>query len=91
MSDQPWRLALTARAQRDIDKLPTKIASAIAGFLTGSLLDNPQRVGKHLRRELTGYLSARRGEYRILYRFDAEAHTVVVVRVSHRADAYRGR
>jgi mRNA-degrading endonuclease RelE of RelBE toxin-antitoxin system len=91
VSDQPWRLALTARAQRDTDRLPTKIAPAIAGFLTGGLLDNPQRLGKHLRRELTGYLSARRGDYRILYRPDTQAHTVVVVRVSHRADAYRGR
>ncbi|HEX5495798.1 MAG TPA: type II toxin-antitoxin system RelE/ParE family toxin [Mycobacteriales bacterium] len=85
----PWTLALTGRAQRDLDRLPARVVPAIAAFLTGSLLDNPQRVGKPLRRELTGYHSARRGEYRIVYRVDAAQRAVVVVRISHRADVYR--
>jgi mRNA-degrading endonuclease RelE of RelBE toxin-antitoxin system len=34
---------------------------------------------------------ARRGAYRIIYRLDTEAQTVRVVRIEHRADAYRQR
>jgi mRNA-degrading endonuclease RelE of RelBE toxin-antitoxin system len=40
----------------------------IVEFMVGPLLDNPHRVGKPLLRELSGYLVARRGVYRIAYR-----------------------
>jgi mRNA-degrading endonuclease RelE of RelBE toxin-antitoxin system len=59
--------------------------------LAGALLDNPQRVGKPLARELAGYHSARRGAYRVVYRIDERARTVHVVRIDHRADVYRTR
>lgn len=89
MTEQPWALALTGSAQRDMDRLPPRVVPAIAAFLTGGLLDDPERVGNPLRRELTGYHSARRGEYRILYRMELAGRAVVVVRISYRADVYR--
>jgi len=64
------------------------VATAAAEFITGPLLDNPQRVGKPLIRELAGYHSARRGGYRVSYRIDTAAQTVHVVRIDHRADVY---
>jgi mRNA-degrading endonuclease RelE of RelBE toxin-antitoxin system len=64
------------------------VATAVGEFLTGALLDNPQRVGKPLTRELEGYHSARRGAYRVVYRIDNNTHTVHVVRIDHRADVY---
>lgn len=57
--------------------------------MTGPLVENPARVGKPLALELAGYLVARRGAYRIVYRIDDG--TVLVVRIDHRADVYRTR
>jgi mRNA interferase RelE/StbE len=67
------------------------VAAAVTEFLTGALLDNPHRVGKPLRREVSGYHSARRGAYRVIYRIDEPERTVHVVRIDHRADIYRTR
>ncbi len=58
--------------------------------MTGQLLEDPHRMGKALLRELHGLFSARRGPYRIIYALDETARIVVVLRISHRADAYRG-
>jgi mRNA-degrading endonuclease RelE of RelBE toxin-antitoxin system len=65
------------------------VAAAVTEFLTGPLLDNPQRLGKPLVGELLGYYSARRGAYRIVYRIDDGTRVVHVVRIDHRADIYR--
>jgi len=35
--------------------------------------------------------SARRGDYRVIYRIDEEARRVDVAAVEHRSDAYRSR
>lgn len=58
--------------------------------MVGPLIDNPRRVGGELRAERAGYRSARVGPYRVIYRIDEAAGVVRVVRVAHRADAYRG-
>src|SRR5664279_6312644 len=54
-------------ALRNIQNLPEKIAMACVEFIYGPLAENPRRVGKPLRGELTGQFSARRGTYRIVY------------------------
>jgi mRNA-degrading endonuclease RelE of RelBE toxin-antitoxin system len=64
------------------------VATAVGEFITGALLDNPHRVGKPLTRELAGYHSARRGAYRVIYRIDAAAQTLHVLRIDHRTDVY---
>lgn len=72
-----------------MQRVPPRIVPAIIEFIYGDLSRNPQRVGKPLERELTGYYSARRGPYRVLYSIDEEQIVVMVVRVAHRADLYR--
>ena len=71
------------------DVLPEKIAHAVYEFITGPLLENPQRVGKPLGPPLKPAYSARRGDYRVLYFIDDATHTVKVTAIRHRADAYR--
>jgi mRNA-degrading endonuclease RelE of RelBE toxin-antitoxin system len=58
-------------------------------FVQGALAENPHRVGKPLVGKFAGYFSARRGDYRVIYRVDEAERTVVVVRVDHRRNAYR--
>jgi mRNA interferase RelE/StbE len=82
-------LLVTPPAQRALDRLPERVAAAIAELLTGDLLVAPRRAGKPLRRELAGVWSARRGSYRVLYEIDEEKGRVVVLRIDHRADIYR--
>lgn len=60
-------------------------------FLAGDLSLSPKRVGKPLTRELMGWWSARRGPYRVLYEIDEAELVVRVLRIEHRADAYRAR
>jgi mRNA interferase RelE/StbE len=84
-----YGLLVTPPAQRALDRLPERVAAAIAELLTGDLLAAPRRVGKPLRRELAGIWSARRGAYRVLYEIDDEKKRVVVLRIDHRADIYR--
>ena len=86
-----WRLVVAASAARGLERLPPKVAAAIVEFMVGPLLNNPHRVGKPLLRELTGYLAARRGVYRIIYRVNEAAGTVEVVRIDHRSSVYRSR
>ncbi len=71
--------------------MPEAVAAAVIDFITGPLLDNPQRLGRELKGDLAGLHSARRGTFRILYRIDDEERVVTVVRVEHRADVYRSR
>lgn len=63
-------------------------ARVAVGQERGQLLEKPHVVGKPLSNELTGYHSARRGAYRVIYRIDEQTRTVHVVRIDHRADVY---
>jgi mRNA-degrading endonuclease RelE of RelBE toxin-antitoxin system len=70
------------------EALPASVAAAVWQFVSGPLLDNPHRVGKRLRFELEGYYSARRGQYRVVYRIDDHEVVVDVIKISHRGDVY---
>jgi mRNA-degrading endonuclease RelE of RelBE toxin-antitoxin system len=71
--------------------MPEPVAAAVIELLTGALLENPQRVGRELRRELAGVWSARRGTYRVLYRINEERQEVIVERIEHHSQSYRRR
>ena len=79
-------IAWAPTAKRALQRLPEKVAAAAIEFIYGPLAENPRRVGKPLRFELEGLHSARRGDYRIIYRIEDR---VTIVAVEHRADVYR--
>lgn len=90
MNDEGYELIVARPAARAIaETLPEPVAAAVIDFITGSLIENPRRVGRQLRKELAGIHSARRGSYRVLYRIDETERTVTVLRIDHRGDAYR--
>jgi mRNA interferase RelE/StbE len=70
------------------EDLPAAIAFAAWEFIDGPLRDNPQRVGHPLRPPFAGSWSACRGTYRVRYRIDEPRHTVIVLDIIGRADAY---
>lgn len=83
-----WRVTVTGPAVRSLERLPEKYAHAVTRLFE-ALAENPKRVGKPLRFELEGIWSARRGPYRVIYEIDEARSIVVVLKVAHRADAYR--
>jgi mRNA-degrading endonuclease RelE of RelBE toxin-antitoxin system len=85
-----YELVIAPTARRQLtDNLPEAVAVAAYEFIVGPLMDNPHRVGRRLHAPLQDRHSARRGTYRVIYRVDDDAHTVNVVDVVHRRDAYR--
>jgi mRNA interferase RelE/StbE len=87
----PWRLIVAAPAERSLGKLTEAVAGAIVEFMLGPIVEAPTVVGKPLQRELSGYWSARRGSYRVIYRLDDDQHEIVVICIEHRSDVYRRR
>jgi len=89
---EAYELVVARPAARTIaEQLPESVSAAVIEFITGALIENPQRVGRALRNELAGIHSARRGTYRVLYRIDEDAREVTVLRIDHRSNVYRPR
>ena len=93
MNERRYDLIVARPAQRAIsDRLPRAVAEAGVEFITGPLLENPRRIGKPLRAELTGMFSARlEQQWRMVYETDAEQRTVIVLDIQHRSTVYRPR
>ena len=90
MRQAGYELVVARPAARAIAEILSEaVRAAVIDFVTGSLIENPRRVGRELRNELTGIHSARRGTYRILCRIDDSERTVTVLRVDHRGGVYR--
>ena len=91
MTKPVWALRVAASAERQLARLPERVAAAVVEFMVGPLCENPRRVGHPLQRELAELWSARRGAYRIVYEIDDSATMVTVLRIEHRSDVYRPR
>ena len=87
--DAPWSVQLSPTAVRALDRLPHKIAAAIAEFVTATLPADPYRLSKPLRFEFEGWRVARRGDYRVTFRALEDDRVLYVGRIEHRAHVYR--
>jgi mRNA interferase RelE/StbE len=87
--DAPWSVELSPTAVRALDRLPHKIAAAIAEFVTATLAADPYRLSKPLRFEFEGWRVARRGDYRVTFRALEDDRVLYVGRIEHRAHVYR--
>lgn len=91
MSDA-YAVRFSASARRALyETLPEKVATAAFKFIMGALAENPQRVGKQLHEPLSPLYSARRGEYRVIYRIVKNELIIDVISIAPRRDAYRDR
>ena len=89
-----YQLRWSPPATRPLDRLASKSPSVVATiveFCFGRLIANPQQIGHALGRELSGWRSARVGQYRVIYWIDESERIVYVDRVDHRSDVYRPR
>ena len=86
---RPFSVEVSSAARRQLHQLPPQAAAAVVEFLTTVLPENPLRLSKPLTGALAGLRSARRGDYRVLIDVDEDDRRVLVVRIAHRAHAYR--
>ena len=86
---RPFSVEVSSAARRQLHQLPDRVATAVVEFITAVLPENPLRLSKPLTGPLAGLRSARRGDYRVLIEVDESDRRVLVVRVAHRAHAYR--
>lgn len=92
MSEEPpWQVHLAPAAVRALQELPARAAVAVVEFVTATLPTNPRRLSKPLRGDFEGLRSARRGDYRVLFSSNDAQRTLLIIRISHRAHAYRRR
>jgi mRNA interferase RelE/StbE len=83
-----FRVVITHRAERDVAALDT----VTRGRIKKALLDlqaDPSRRSKKLTNSDLGQFRLRVGDWRIV--FDVEGKDVVILRVGHRREIYRGR
>jgi mRNA-degrading endonuclease RelE of RelBE toxin-antitoxin system len=89
------RVQWTPPAQRDMARLPGKIAGVVMTYVESRLAVNPRRLSKALTGELEGLHTARNGDYRILLRIDDGIDdgppSIWIIHVDHRAHIYRPR
>lgn len=89
-SASAYRVVLSRQARRALTvDLPEAVAAACWELITTVLTTSPHRAGKPLRGRLTGRHSARRGEFRVVYRIFDDRVLVEVIAITHRRDAYR--
>jgi mRNA interferase RelE/StbE len=91
VTERAFATGWTAASRQALTRLPEKVATAVVEFLYGSLAASLYRAGKPLKLGLEGLHSARRGDYRVIYRIDDHQRRVTVIAIEHRSDAYRPR
>jgi len=75
---EPFELRVTGPAQRHLSRLSEGDEAAIVELMLSAKLDNQQRVGGRLQRELVGLHSAPRSAYRVIFE---DQHTVNSLRI----------
>lgn len=72
----------------DIPAPPKTIKTTIKKAIEERLMPDPIGFGKPLRYSLKGHRRLRVGNYRVVYRIDADNNTVVIIAIKHRKDIY---
>ena len=84
----PWQLALTRRAQRDLDRLGDREREAIEARL-GRMVDDPGGADVKKLGGRGDEWRLRVGRWRVILRLDNAAGTIYALRVLPRSEAYR--
>lgn len=87
----PYTIEFTRAALKAFDALPRKQQQRISGTL--DLLEQsprPQSAKKLKGSKVEGLFRVRAGDYRLVYQIKDDVLTVLIVRIGHRRDVYRG-
>jgi mRNA interferase RelE/StbE len=79
---------LASVVSEDIPALPKNIKASIKRAIEERLMVDPLGFGKPLRYSLGGHRRLRVGDYRVVYRINAEDKIITIVAIKHRKDVY---
>ncbi|MBI4536602.1 MAG: type II toxin-antitoxin system RelE/ParE family toxin [candidate division NC10 bacterium] len=84
-----YRLVFRKSVAKDLRAIPTRDVRRILSTID-TLSENPRGVGCE---KLSGQerYRVRQGDYRVIYEIQDAQFVVVVAKVAHRGEAYRGR
>jgi mRNA interferase RelE/StbE len=88
-----WIVEFDPAAAKELRKLDPTVARRIVAFLRERLavLDDPRSIGEALRGSTLGeYWKYRLGDHRVIARIVDRRVLIVVVRIGHRREVYRG-
>ena len=89
----PWKIEIDPAADQELDKLDRQIAKRILKFLHERIspLDDPRSIGEPLKGPQFGeFWRYRIGDYRIIVRIEDYVLLILVLRVGHRKNVYKG-
>ena len=72
--------------RNDLPNIPQNIKETIKRAIEERLLKNHILVGKPLRQSLKGYRKLRIGDYRVIYRIQADS--IIILKIGHRKEVY---
>ncbi|MCM8782938.1 MAG: type II toxin-antitoxin system RelE/ParE family toxin [Candidatus Omnitrophica bacterium] len=73
--------------KEDLARIPKNMKEAIRHAIETRLLADPFAVGEPLRHSLKGHRKLRVGDYRIIYRIQADK--IIILKIGHRKEVYR--
>lgn len=88
-----WAIDLDLDARRELRELDGAVAKRILKFLNERLaqLEDPRSIGEALRgSRLGGLWKYRVGDYRIVAKIEDQLIRILIVRIGHRKEVYRG-
>ena len=83
-----YDIYLESAAERDLKRLSPTALHRLSEHIR-SLAENPRPTGCHKIMGSRSDWRIRVGDYRIIYEIDEKAHTIKVMRIRHRREAYR--
>ena len=87
-----WAIELADSAANALDKLDPTTQQRIWRFIRGRLsrTNNPRQSGKALTGKYAGLWRYRIGDYRLVCQLQDARLVILVIKVGHRSDVYRG-
>ncbi|MBA2410192.1 MAG: type II toxin-antitoxin system RelE/ParE family toxin [Gammaproteobacteria bacterium] len=85
-----YRIEITRRAHRELERLPTRVRERVAEHI-GLLGANPRDPGLNIKRltnDPDARLRLRVGSYRVKYNRDDRARVIRIIRIGHRREVY---
>ncbi|HUT54187.1 MAG TPA: type II toxin-antitoxin system RelE/ParE family toxin [bacterium] len=85
----PYRITIERDAAKAMEKIPLRDRERIGRKIDG-LADDPRPPGVEKLQGFDDVYRIRSGQYRIVYQVEDDVLLVLVVRVGHRKEVYRG-
>jgi mRNA interferase RelE/StbE len=87
-----WKVEFDPAALKELKKLDKPVEKRILKFLRERIekLGDPRQVGARLQGTLSGFWKYRVGDYRLICALENDRLVVLVLRVGHRREVYKG-